>query len=171
MRNRSGVIILTVIISLLCIYYLSFTFVSNNVQNKAQAYATNADGTVNFAKKQNYLDSVWNKPVYNLVGAEFTYEEVKETEINLGLDLRGGMHVVLEVSPIEIIKSLSGDSKDPDFLKALDLAKQRRIKSQERFTTIFHTAFEEVAPNKKLSSIFANAANGAASASALLTMR
>lgn len=159
MRNRPGVIILTVIISLLCIYYLSFTFVANKVQNEAEEYATNAEGTIDFAKKQAYLDSVWTEPVYNLLGAEYTYQEVKETELNLGLDLRGGMHVVLEVSPIEIIKSLSGDSKDPDFQKALQLAQQRRVNSQERFTTLFYNAFQEVAPNKKLSSIFANAAN------------
>lgn len=159
MRNRSGVIILTVIISLLCIYYLSFTFVANKVQGEAEEYATNAQGTIDYSKKQQYLDSVWKEPVYNLLGAEFTYQEVKETELNLGLDLRGGMHVVLEVSPVEIIKSLSGNSKDADFQKALQLAQQRRVNSQESFTTLFYNAFNEVAPDKNLSSIFANAAN------------
>lgn len=159
MRNRSGVIILTVIVSLLCIYYLSFTFVANKVQNEAEEYATNAEGTIDYAKKQQYLDSVWKEPVYNLLGAKYTYQEVKETELNLGLDLRGGMHVVLEVSPVEIIKSLSGNSKDADFQKALQLAQQRRANSQEAFTNLFYEAFKEVAPDKDLSSIFANAAN------------
>nr|WKN38319.1 protein translocase subunit SecDF [Tunicatimonas sp. TK19036] len=159
MRNRSGIIILTVLVSFLCIYYLSFTLVSNQVQKTAETYATDADGNIDFAKKQEYLDSVWTEPVYNLLGIEYTYEEVKETELNLGLDLRGGMHVVLEVSPTEIIRALSGDSKDPDFLRALELANERRVNSQERFTTLFAEAFQEIAPNKQLSQIFANAAN------------
>lgn len=159
MRNKSGIIILTVLVSLLCIYYLSFTLVSNQVQKEAEEYATDADGNIDFSKKQEYLDSVWTEPVYNLLGIEYTYEEVKETELNLGLDLRGGMHVVLEVSPTEIIRALSGDSKDPDFLRALELANERRVNSQERFTTLFSEAFEETAPNKQLSQIFANAAN------------
>ncbi|WKN45224.1 protein translocase subunit SecDF [Tunicatimonas pelagia] len=159
MRNRSGIVILTVLVSLLCIYYLSFTVVSNQVQKKAETYATDAEGNIDFAKKQDYLDSVWTEPVYNLLGIEYTYEEVKETELNLGLDLRGGMHVVLEVSPTEIIRALSGDNKDADFLQALDLAQERRVNSQERFTTLFADAFQEVAPNKPLSQIFANAAN------------
>ncbi|MEQ9439692.1 MAG: protein translocase subunit SecDF [Cyclobacteriaceae bacterium] len=159
MRNRSGIIILTVLVSLLCIYYLSFTVVSNRVQKKAEVYATDADGNIDFSKKQEYLDSVWTEPVYNLVGMEYTYEEVKETELNLGLDLRGGMHVVLEISPTEIIRALSGNSKDPDFLRAIELANERRVNSQERFTDLFAEAFQEVAPNKQLSQIFANAAN------------
>ncbi len=159
MRNKSGIIILTVVISLLCLYYLSFTLVSNNVQEDAVAYATDAEGNIDFSKKQTYLDSVWTEPVYNFLGAEYTYQEVKETELNLGLDLRGGMNVVLEVSPVEIIRSLSGDSKDPDFIKALELARQRRANSQARFTTLFADAFNEVAPSKPLSQIFANAAN------------
>ena len=159
MRNKTGIVILTVVISALCIYYLSFTLVSNSVQDKAEAYATDTEGNIDFSKKQQYLDSVWNEPVYNFLGIEYTYQEVKETELNLGLDLRGGMHVVLEVSPVEIIKSLSGDSKDPDFQKALELARQRRVNSQSRFTELFAEAFNEVAPNKQLSTIFANAAN------------
>ncbi len=159
MRNKSGIIILTVVISLLCLYYLSFTLVSNSVQKDAQTYATDAEGNTNYGKRQQYLDSVWNEPVYNFLGIEYTYQEVKETELNLGLDLRGGMNVVLEVSPVEIIRSLSGDSKDPDFQKALELARQRRANSQARFTALFAEAFNEVAPNKSLSEIFANAAN------------
>ncbi len=159
MRNRSGIVILTVLVSFLCIYYLSFTVVSNQVQKKAETYATDAEGNIDFAKKQDYLDSVWTEPVYNLLGIEYTYEEVKETELNLGLDLRGGMHVVLEVSPTEIIRALSGDSKDADFLRAIELAQERRVNSQERFVALFADAFQEVAPNKELSQIFANAAN------------
>jgi len=158
MRNKTGIVVLTVIISLLCIYYLSFTLVSNNVQQNATEYATTSEGNIDFAKKQDYLDSVWKEPVYNLLGAKFTYQEVKETELNLGLDLRGGMHVVLEVSPVEIIKNLSGNSKDEDFLKALELAAQNRANSQQGFVALFYDAFQEVAPDKQLSNIFVNSA-------------
>src|SRR5690606_35309199 len=103
--------------------------------------------------------SVWNEPVYNLLGIEYTFEEEKEIELNLGLDLRDGMHVTLEISPVDIIKGLAGNSEDPDFLRALELARERQRTSQERFTTLFYQAFQEVAPDKNLSSIFANAAN------------
>ena len=66
---------------------------------------------------------MWNVPVYNLFGSEYTYKEVKDNELSLGLDLQGGMHVTLEVSPVDIIKSLSGNSQDSSFLKALVVAR------------------------------------------------
>ncbi|MDX5435806.1 MAG: protein translocase subunit SecDF, partial [Pontibacter sp.] len=100
MRNKNFIIILTLIVSALCLYYLSFSFVARSVQKDAEAYATDAQGNVDHARQQSYLDSVWKEPVYNFLGAEYTYQEVKENELGLGLDLRGGMHVVLEVSPV-----------------------------------------------------------------------
>src|SRR5881392_3069815 len=109
MRNKSLVIILTVIIAVLCTYYLSFTFVSRGVQKKAEAYATDAKGNVNLEKKQSYLDSVWKRPVWNFLGAEYTYQDVRKSELGLGLDLKGGMNVTLEVSPVEIIRVMSGN--------------------------------------------------------------
>jgi SecD/SecF fusion protein len=159
MKNKGGIILLTVVVSLLCIYYLSFTFVSKGVQRKADQYATDASGTINFTKRQQYLDSVWNEPVYNFLGIEFTYKEIKETELNLGLDLQGGMHVTLEVSPIEIVKGLSGDSKDPAFITSLSEARQVTLTSQASFVPEFYTAYQRNAPGQKLSYIFANAAN------------
>ncbi|MBF9253292.1 protein translocase subunit SecDF [Pontibacter sp. 172403-2] len=155
MRNKTIIIILTVIVSALCLYYLSFSLVARNVQQDAEAYATNAQGIVDMAKKQAYLDSVWKEPVF----MGYTYQEVKENELGLGLDLKGGMHVVLEVSPVEIIKSMSGNSKDPNFLKALDRAQELQKSSQERFTTLFGEAYREIEPNGKLSRIFSNTAN------------
>jgi len=155
MRNKTIIIILTVIVSALCLYYLSFSLVARNVQQDAEAYATNAQGIVNMAKKQTYLDSVWKEPVF----MGYTYQEVKENELGLGLDLKGGMHVVLEVSPVEIIKSMSGNSKDPNFLKALARAQDLQKSSQERFTTLFGEAYREIEPNGKLSRIFSNTAN------------
>ncbi len=158
MRNKNGVILLTIVVSALCIYYLSFSFISKRVQTEAEAYAT-TDGIVDNAKKQKYLDSVWNEPVWTLFGIEYTYEEIKTTELNQGLDLQGGMHVTLEVSPVEIIKGISGNSKDPKFLEAIDTAKKRVRGTQNNFVDVFYDAYKEIAPGEKLAYVFANAAN------------
>lgn len=159
MRNKGFIVFLTIIITLLCVYYLSFTFVSRNVQKAAIEYATDASGNIDFAKKQAYLDSVWNEPVYNLFGIDYTYKEVKETELSLGLDLQGGMHVTLEVSPVDIIKGLSGNYDDPAFLEALKRASQMQKNSQENYVDLFYQAYKEIKPDGRLAEIFANAAN------------
>ncbi len=156
MQNKGFVIFLTVVITALCLFYLSFTLVSHRVQQDANAYATDANGVFNFNKKQSYVDSLWNKPVYNFFGIEYTYKEVKDNELSLGLDLLGGMHVTLEVSPVDIIKSLSGNSQDSTFLKALQRAKEMQKSSQSNYTTLFFNAFKEINPNKPLKDIFAN---------------
>ncbi|MEP1783046.1 protein translocase subunit SecDF [Reichenbachiella sp.] len=158
MKNKGGVVLLTIVVSLLCVYYLSFTFVAQRVNQQAIDAAT-VDNTTDYQKKQEYLDSVWNEPVYNLFGVDFTYKEIKETELNLGLDLQGGMHVTLEVSPVEIVKGISGNSRDANFLKALDMAKQRVKGTQLDFVTEFYNAYQEIAPNQSLASVFATAAN------------
>ncbi len=159
MQNKGFIIFLTAVVTLLCIYYLSFTFVSRGVQKDATEFATDANGTVDFNKRQAYLDSVYKVPVYNLLGIEYTYEEVKDNELNLGLDLQGGMHVTLEVSPVEIVKGLAGDPTDPGFQAAIEDAVRNQSGSQEKFTTLFYDAFQNRKPNTKLSAFFANAAN------------
>src|SRR5579859_5958079 len=123
MRNKGVVITLTIAITALSLYFLSFTLVSRKISQEAIANATDKDGSVDLAKKQNYFDSLWNKPVYNIFGVEFTFKEVKDNELSLGLDLQGGMHVVLEISPIDIVKGLSGSNQDPAFIAALQKAK------------------------------------------------
>src|SRR5688572_29127081 len=157
MQNKGLIIVLTIFITGLCLYYLSFTYVSRGVQDDAVEHATNKDGVVDLSKKQTYLDSVWNIPVYNLFGAEYTYKEVKDNELSLGLDLQGGMHVTLEVSPIDIIKGLSANSQDSSFVKALTTARSQQSKSQESFSALFFKAYRTANPGKKLTSIFANA--------------
>ncbi len=159
MRNKGFIVFLTIIITLLCVYYLSFTFVSRNVQKAAIEYATDASNNIDFAKKQAYLDSVWNEPVYSLFGIEYTYKDVKETELSLGLDLQGGMHVTLEVSPVDIIKGLSGNYDDPAFLEALKRANEMQRTSQENYVDLFYQAYKEIKPDGRLAEIFANAAN------------
>lgn len=159
MKNKNTIVFLTVVITALCLYYLSITFFSRGIQADAVEYAQDESGVVDQTKKQAYLDSIWLEPVLNILGAEFTYKDIKEIELNLGLDLQGGMHVTLEVSPIEIIKGLSGNSQDPAFLTAIDLAAERQKNSQAPYTELFQTAYNETAPGGKLSRIFANAAN------------
>ena len=157
MKGKSGIITLTAIISVLCLYYLSFTFVARNVQSEAATFATDSKGNVDFAKKQKYLDSMWTEPVYNLGFATYTYEDVKKNELALGLDLQGGMHVVLEVSPGEIVKAMAGSkSKNPQFQKAVELAKEKQKNSQASFAELFAEAFEELNPQVKLAQFFAN---------------
>ena len=141
MKNKGLIVVLTLFIFALCLYYLSFTYVARGVQRDAIKYATSSDGIVDLNKKQAYLDSVWSIPVYNLFGAEYTYKEVKDNELSLGLDLQGGMHVTLEVSPIDIIKGLSGNSQDSSFVKALATARSQQSKSQESFSALFLKRF------------------------------
>lgn len=159
MRNKGVVVFLGVVITLLCLYYLSFTFVSSRVDQDAIDYATNQDGSLNLSKKQNYLDSIWNQPVYNLFGAEYTFKEVKENELSRGLDLLGGMHVVLEISPVDIIKGLSGNSQDPAFLAALQQAREMQKTSTNDYVSLFYKAFKDANPDKSLASLFTSAAN------------
>ncbi|MCW5911934.1 MAG: protein translocase subunit SecDF [Cyclobacteriaceae bacterium] len=159
MRNKGFVIVLGIIITLLCLYYLSFTFVSQRVEKDAVAYATDASGSLSLGKKQSYLDSVWNKPVYNLFGAEYTYKQVKENELSLGLDLRGGMHVVLEISPIDILKGLSGNNQDPAFMAALEKARAQQKSNADSYVNLFYKAFKADNPDKSLASLFTSAAN------------
>lgn len=159
MRNKGAVVVLTVIVTALSLYYLSFTFVSRGIQKDAITAATDESGVTDLTVKQQYLDSIWNEPVYSLFGVDYTFKEVKDTELNLGLDLQGGMHVVLEVSPVEIIKGISGNNEDPDFLAAIEQAKIAQRSSQDPFTTLFYNAYKEIKPDGRLSTIFANAAN------------
>ncbi len=159
MRNKGVVVVLTVIVTLLCLYYLSFTFVSTKVVREAEAYATDKNGSLSLAKKQVYLDSLWNQPVYNLFGAEYTYKEVKENELSLGLDLQGGMHVVLEISPIDIIKGLSGNNQDPAFMDALKKAKEMQKNSTDSYSALFYKAFKDANPDRSMASLFTSAAN------------
>ena len=159
MRNKGAVVLLTVIISILCIYYLSFTFISRGIQKNAIEFATDDSGIIDLSKKQQYQDSIWNEPVYNLFGIDYTYREVKDTELNLGLDLQGGMHVVLEVSPVEILKGLSGNNEDKDFQAAIAKAKELQKNSQESFTNLFYQSFKEINPDGRLAEIFANSSN------------
>lgn len=158
MMNKNFVTAVTIIVTLLCLYYLSFSLVSSSIQSDATKYATDAKGSVDYYKKQKYLDSIWKLPVYDLGFAQYSYKEVKEHELHLGLDLQGGMHVVLEVSPIEILNAMSNNSVDENFQKALKTAKEAKG-SRENFASVFFSEYEKLAGQGQLNKIFANAAN------------
>ena len=155
MRNKGLIIALTLVVTALCAYFLFFTYISRGVQSKAVAYATH-DGKLNEGQRQHYLDSVWRAPVFG----PFTYREVRQSELGLGLDLKGGMHVTLEVSPVEIVRAMSGNSKDPAFNKALEQAQEaQKTNSGTPFTALFAQAWQQIAPSRPLASIFANTTN------------
>ena len=155
MQNRTGILILTGVLTVICLYFLSFTFVSNSFKDAAETYATNKQGQVDRNKKQHYMDSLWKEPVY--LGS--TLQEVTERELGLGLDLQGGMHVVLEVSPVDILRSLSGNNRDPKFNQALKQASEDQKTSNTSFVDLFASAFNKIAPDTKLATIFATSAN------------
>ncbi|MBJ6109002.1 protein translocase subunit SecDF [Hymenobacter sp. BT523] len=155
MRNKGLIIALTLVVTALCAYFLFFTYVSRGVQSKAVAYATR-NGKLDEAARQHYLDSVWRAPVFG----PFTYREVRQSELGLGLDLKGGMHVTLEVSPVEIVRAMSGNSKDPAFNRALANAQEaQKTNSSTPFTALFAQAYQQLAPSKPLATIFANTTN------------
>ena len=165
MQNKGAIRTIAIIFALIFLYQLSFTLVTKRVEKKAEKYAeaeasklANMDepqyGLIKNQKETYYLDSISNVNVYNLLFKKYTYHDAKEREINLGLDLKGGMNVTLEVSVKDIVKALAGNSQDPTFVKAMELATERQEKSEGDFVTLFGEAFEEVDPNARLASIF-----------------
>lgn len=144
MQNKGVIRFFAIIFALACLYQLSFTFVAGLVEDDAEEFA-NGD----YSLKQDYLDSVSSEVVYNLGVTEFTYAQVKEREINLGLDLRGGMNVILEVQVQDILRKLSHNSQHPVFTEALQRANEAAANSQEDYLTNFFAAFEEVKQEQK----------------------
>jgi SecD/SecF fusion protein len=150
MQNKGAIRIFAILLALICVYQLMFTFKASQVESAAKKFAKGDKH-----KEEAYLDSMSSEVVYNLFGLrKYTFKEVKALELGLGLDLQGGMNVTLEVSVVDLIKSLSNYSKDSTFNAALRLAKEKQLNSQEDFVTLFGKSFEEIAPNAKLASIF-----------------
>ena len=176
MRNKGFISFFAVTFALVCLYSLSFTYCTRRVENKAKEYAQNdpskellrqqAQGNAFVesylldssakARENDYLSKMADSVIYNLGFAKWTYRECKELEVNLGLDLKGGMNVMLEVSVPDIVEALAGNgAKDSLFVKTMKLAKQKQKTSQSDFITLFDQSFKEVAPaNAKLSTIF-----------------
>lgn len=145
MQNKGLVRILAVCLALVCAFYLSFSLVTSHYDKKAKEYAAGDD-----AKEFLYLDSIATKKVW----FGYTLKECREKEINLGLDLKGGMNVTMEVSVPDILDALSGHNETPNYKEALARAKQKQKSSGADFVTLFIESFNEVDPNGQLASIF-----------------
>lgn len=167
MQNKGLIRLLTISIALVCLYQLYFTYKTVQVENDAKDYAMKkaklerSNGTKEelegLAKKHEtfYIDSISGQPVYNFLGLrKYTYREVSDFAIPLGLDLKGGMNVTLEISVVDLIRSMSGFSTDSTFNAALRLATKNQKSSQEDYVTLFGKAFSQLDPNAKLAAIF-----------------
>jgi SecD/SecF fusion protein len=150
MRNKGIIRVFAISMALVCLYQLLFTWKTWTVEKEAAKFSGG-----DYRKEAIYLDSISNEVIYNFLGLrKYTYKECKEREINLGLDLKGGMNVILEVSVSDVVQALSNFNPDPTFQQALTRAAQMQITSQEDFITVFGRAFREIDPNARLAAIF-----------------
>ena len=161
MQQRGLYWFVTIVFTALCIYYLSFTFVANNVEDDARSFATDTKtGEVDLRKKQAYLDSMWTEPVLDLGIMSFTYKDAKNQEIKLGLDLKGGMFVTMEVSGADILRVLANNNPNPAFQQALKAAQASSVEvSNSDFVALFYKEFKAVSNGTTLASIFSNRTN------------
>ena len=171
MQSKGAIKFVAILLAIACIWQLSFTLVTSIQENKAEKYAQTAvekfTQTEEFAavpegdrayvldslsKKLNrtYIDSISNEKVY----FRYTYKDVKSKEINLGLDLKGGMNVMLQVQLEDIVSALAGENKTPEFHKAYDLALERSRNSASDFITLFADAWKEVSGGQRLAQVF-----------------
>jgi len=146
MQNKGFVKVFAILLTLVCIFYLSFTFRTRGIEKKA---ALSPMG------EQAYLDSVMNEKVWLGI---YTFKECREMQIGLGLDLKGGMNVILEVSVPDVVKALANNTSDETFNKALGQAKQRSVSSQDEFIDIFSEELHKINPSARLSQFFATSA-------------
>ena len=155
MQNKGLIKLFAILFGLVSLYQLSFTFFANKVEDDAKEYAqklspeNNGREIANFERK--YLDSIGNKEVVDLLVTQHTYNDIKDKEMNLGLDLKGGINAILQVSVKEVLKSLSNDSKNEVFNQALSAADVRLRNSNSTYLDLFFEEFEKIAGTTKLS--------------------
>ena len=149
MQNKGALKFLAIMLAIACAFQLSFSFVTRSVRSDA-AKASGGDSAV----EQAYLDSMKSQVVYNLGLVKYTYAECQEKEINLGLDLQGGMNITLEIAVEDVLTALSNHSTDPAFLQAMADAKKAMSSSSDDFITLFANAYRNAAPNGRLAAIF-----------------
>lgn len=149
MQNKAAILILAIALGLVSVYQLSFTFASYKVKKDAREYAKG-----DLVKENVYLDSIRILPKDQWSFLGNTFKEVQKKELNLGLDLKGGMNVILEVSVEDILRALSNYNTDKTFEAALIRARELQKGSQADFLTLFGRAFQETDPNAKLAAIF-----------------
>jgi SecD/SecF fusion protein len=149
MQNKAAIIILAIALGLVSIYQLSFTGATYMVTKDAKEYAKG-----DLIKQNHYLDSISTLPKEQWSFLGNTFKECQKKELNLGLDLKGGMNVILEVSVEDILKALSNYNPDKAFNNALAAAKELQKQSQADYLTLFGRTFQEANPDAKLASIF-----------------
>ncbi|MEZ5069384.1 MAG: protein translocase subunit SecDF [Bacteroidales bacterium] len=151
MQNKGAIRFFTIVLALVSVYQLLFTVFAQKVERDAKKVA-NGDVRI----ERSYLDSMKGETVYNMLLKKYTYQECKEREINFGLDLKGGMNVILEIAVEDIIRSLAAPQylTDPTFTQTMALAHDRKANSQDDFVDLFADAFEELNPGAQLAQFF-----------------
>lgn len=171
MQSKGAIKFVAVLLAIACIWQLSFSLVTSIQEGKAEAYTQKAVETFkqsseyanvpdvdkafyldSLAKNENrrYIDSISSEKVY----FGYTYKDVKAKEINLGLDLKGGMNVMLQVQLEDLVSALAGENKTPEFTKAISLARERSVNSPDDFITLFAQAWKEVSNGQRLAQVF-----------------
>ncbi len=174
MQNKGAVKFFAIIFGLVCLFQLSFTFIGYLYKKRAVEYSTSPVVTqmatemtrgsalreeflfdsISASRLEYYNDSMSSISVFNILLKKYTLKDVREREINLGLDLKGGMNVTMEVSVPDIIRALSGYSQDPTFNKALQMALEKEKTSTKDFVDLFAESFKQIDPNARLAAIF-----------------
>jgi len=152
MQGKGFIKFMAILLGIVCVYSLSFNLVTSKVEKDAKAYAKG-----DLVKEKAYLDSMSTVPVYPVFG--FDYQFCKGKEINLGLDLKGGMNVTMEISLGELVKSLANNTDDANFNKALSTAQTQLNAGGKDFINLFVNEFEKLSPNVKLADFFSNQDN------------
>ncbi|MDP4665048.1 MAG: protein translocase subunit SecD, partial [Flavobacteriaceae bacterium] len=165
MQNKGIIKLFALLFGVVSVYQVSFTFKANQIEKQAQSAAIQkiADSEPDYdslrkLEVQRYLDSISNQQVYNIGITSYTYNEVKDRAMNLGLDLKGGVNVVLQISVKDILKGLANNSSNPIFNQALSDAEEIQKNSQNTYLEDFFVAFDAIKGDTKLSDpdIFAN---------------
>ena len=171
MQSKGAIRLVAILLAIACIWQLSFTAVTSLQEKKAAKYADAAVEAFrqsaafrnvaaedqayvldSVAKSRNarYLDSIATEKVY----FGYTYKDIKSKEINLGLDLKGGMNVMLQVQLEDLVKALAGNNQSPEFNRAVELARERSVNSRQDFISLFADAWKETSNGARLASIF-----------------
>ncbi len=145
MLNKGFVRVFSVLLTLVCLFYLSFSVVTHHYAKKAEEASHG-----NQMKMSQYLDSISSEKVW----MGYTLKECREMEINLGLDLKGGMNVILELNVADVVKSFSGYNQDENFNKALAAASARQLKEQGNYIDLFAQEYKKLDPNARLAGLF-----------------
>lgn len=154
MQGKGAIRFFAIALSIACLYSLSFTFVANKVESDAKEYAAG-----DITREKAYLDSMETEVVYNLGIGKFTFQECKQLQLNLGLDLKGGMNVTMEISLSDLVRSMANNNTDTTFNKAVRTAEQKSVRSDKNFIDLFNDEYKNLDPNVKLASIFATKEN------------